>query len=231
MRDKLFLIALTLIPYFASGQVINGDKQINTLKVKPWIPKQALDYQSEYHFGSSNSESFLVLIITKDSCYAQIKSGKLSNSGKDVIWDFENLENARIAGNKFYSSKTDGEFVKYKNKKGLIIYKPWTSTVKREEYEIGFAGASLKKYFAGRYSYASWRELTLDELADMTLPDLRIMRNEIYARYGYIFEPGGDLDKYFKKQSWYQGQHKDVSDFLTGLEKQNIELIQMAENK
>lgn len=57
------------------------------------------------------------------------------------------------------------------------------------------------------------------------------MRNEIYARYGYIFKPNGDLDNYFKKQRWYKGQHQDVSNFLTGLENQNIELIQMAEER
>ena len=231
MRAKLFLLAMTLIPYFVSGQIINGDKQIDSSKVKPWIPKRIQDFQSEYHFGLSELESYFVLIISKDSCYAQIKSGEFSSSGRDFIWNFENLKNVRIVGNKFYSSKINGEFVKYKHRKGLVIYKPWRSVAKKGEYEIGFVSTSLKKHFTGRFSYASWRELTLDELVDMTLLDLRIMHNEIYARYGYIFKPAGDLDNYFKAQPWYHGQHQDVSNFLTGLESQNIELIEMAENK
>jgi len=231
MKGKLFLLAMTLIPYFVSGQIISGNKQIDASKVKPWIPKQIQDFQSEYHFGFSELESYFVLIISKDSCYAQIKSGEFSSSGRDFIWNFENFKNVRIVGNKFYSNKTNGEFVKYKNRKGLIIYEPWRSIAKKGEYEIGFIGTPLKKYFTGRFSYASRRELTQDELVNMTLSDLRIMRNEIYARYGYVFKPNGDLDNYFKKQRWYRGQHQDISNFLTGLENQNIELIQMVEKK
>ncbi len=231
MRGILFLLAMILIPYFASGQIISGNKQIDASKVKPWMPKQIQDFQSEYHFVFPEHESYFVLIISKDSCYAQIKSGELSGSGRDFIWNFENLKNVIIIGNKFYSNKTNGEFVKYKSRKGLIIYKPWRSVAKKGEYEIGFVSTSLKKHFTGRFSYASWRELTLDELLNTTLSDLRIMRNEIYARYGYIFKPNGDLDNYFKKQRWYKGQHQDVSNSLTGLENQNIELIQTAEER
>jgi hypothetical protein len=231
MRYKLFLLAMILIPCFASGQIISGDKQIMASKVKPWIPKEVRDLQSEYRFGLSDHESFLVLIISKDSCYAQIKSRVISNKSKDFIWNFENLKDVRIAGNKFYSNKTNGEFIKYKNRKGLIVYKPWRSGAKIGQNEIGFVHSSVKKYFPGKFSYASWREIKLEELLDMTIPDLRIMHNEIYARYGYIFKQDDDLDKYFKKQNWYKGQHENVSRFLTGLENQNIELIKMAENK
>ncbi len=37
------------------------------------------------------------------------------------------------------------------------------------------------------------------------------------------------MNKYFKKQRWYGEQHQEVTNFLTGLEKQNIELIQAIE--
>ena len=124
MKGKLFLLAMTLILYFVSGQITSGNKQIDTSKIKPWIPKQTQDFQSEYNFGYSEHETYFVLIISKDSCYAQIKSGESSVDSRDFIWDFENLENVKIVGNKFYSNRTNGEFVKYKNRTGLIIYKP-----------------------------------------------------------------------------------------------------------
>jgi hypothetical protein len=38
------------------------------------------------------------------------------------------------------------------------------------------------------------------------------------------------MDKYFKHQDWYSGQHDNVDKFLTDLEKENINLIQQFEN-
>jgi YARHG domain-containing protein len=56
------------------------------------------------------------------------------------------------------------------------------------------------------------------------------MRNEIFARYGYIFRPGGKMEKYFQSQSWYQPNAADVNSFLTEIELQNIETIRKLEN-
>ena len=57
------------------------------------------------------------------------------------------------------------------------------------------------------------------------------MRNEIFARYHYKFRPGGAMDTYFKQQDWYSGQHDNVNDFLTELEKANIKLIRQIEKE
>jgi hypothetical protein len=229
MRIKLFLLAITFFPYFGSGQIIHGEQKIDASKVKPWIPQQNMDFQSVYHFGLSELESSFVLIISKDSCYAQIQSGKFTKDAKDFIWNFKNLKNVRIEGNKFFSDLTNGEFAIYKDRKGLIVYKPWRSVAKKGEYEIGFVSTSLEKHCDGKFSFTSFRILTINDLEKMTLSELQIMRNEIYARYGYIFKQSGDMDNYFKTQSWYRGQHQDISNFLTGLEKQNIILIQTIE--
>ena len=55
------------------------------------------------------------------------------------------------------------------------------------------------------------------------------MRNEIFARYGYIFKEGGEMEKYFKSQDWYTPEHKNVNDFLTEIEKENLKLIREVE--
>ena len=57
------------------------------------------------------------------------------------------------------------------------------------------------------------------------------MRNEVFARYGFIFNDGGKMDTYFNLLSWYSPQHKNVDAFLTPLEKMNIALIEKLENK
>ena len=171
------------------------------------------------------------MIVTKDSCYAQISSGEFNDDATDFIWNYENLNNVRIEGNKFYSDKSNGEFVICGNKKGLMMYNPWRSVAKNGESEIGFLLGPVDLHYAGKFPYASFKLLNKDELRKMNASDLKIMRNEIYARYGYIFNSNGEMDKYFMAQSWYRGQHKNVSSFLTGLEKRNIKLIQLIENE
>ncbi|MDZ4713593.1 MAG: YARHG domain-containing protein [bacterium] len=58
--------------------------------------------------------------------------------------------------------------------------------------------------------------------------ELRIMRNEIYARHGYIFKLP-ELKEHFMMQSWYVPMKEDVTSLLTPLEKENIELIKRYE--
>jgi hypothetical protein len=226
MRITVLFFIITFWPALLSGQIVIGDQRIDMSKVKPWLTGQIQDYQSEYHFGFSGGESYFILIVTSDSCYAQYQYFSFDQG---LVKQFVNLKNVRIEGNKFFSDQTNGEFViyEYENKlyKGLMVYSPWSNEPKNGEYEIGSVRCSLDIHFEGNYTSASWRLLCKDELEMMTLSDLQKMRNEIYARYGYIFKSGGENDKYFKSQSWYGGRLQDVSNLLTGLEKRNISLI------
>ena len=231
MKSKLFLLTLAFIPFLASAQIVINSETDYHEKIKPWTPEKVNDFQFVYNFGFSELESYFILIVTKDSCYAQIKYGEFNENATDFIWNYENLKNVRIEGSKFYSDKSNGEFAIYENKKGLVMYNPWQSMAKRGEYEIGFVRTSLDNHYSGKFPYSSFRLLNKNELKKMSLSDLRIMRNEIYARYGYIFESTGDMDNYFMTQSWYHGQHKNVSNFITGLEKKNIQMIQMIEKE
>lgn len=54
--------------------------------------------------------------------------------------------------------------------------------------------------------------------------ELRIMRNEIFARYGYKFN-SADLKEYFSSQKWYIPKYDNVNNYLTEIDKQNIDLI------
>ena len=66
--------------------------------------------------------------------------------------------------------------------------------------------------------------LTDTMLANVTLSDLRIIRNEIYARHGRIFQTPW-LANYFGYRPWYTPR-KDYSDAeLSPIEKANIALI------
>ena len=88
---------------------------------------------------------------------------------------------------------------------------------------------------AGRFPLASVEVMTLTELelyaGEPKLPNLQVMRNEIYARYGYKFKAGGEMDGYFCTQDWYTPQYDDVASKLTEIERINIALIQVLEKK
>lgn len=82
----------------------------------------------------------------------------------------------------------------------------------------------------GDYKIASCRLLTANDIDHLNKSELRLMRNEIFARYGYLFKDI-KLQAHFSKMHWYIPIGKDVNKYLTQLEKDNIELIQEFEKK
>lgn len=82
----------------------------------------------------------------------------------------------------------------------------------------------------GKYPETYERLLTNDDLKNKTKKELRLMRNEIYARYGYSFR-SKDLKAYFEKQEGYYSSYSDVEAWLSDIEKKNVKLIQYYERK
>lgn len=80
----------------------------------------------------------------------------------------------------------------------------------------------------GLYGFTSERLLTEDDLSNMTNNELKIMRNEIYARHGYIFKTKR-MKEYFSTQPWYEGIYDDVSSMLSEIEVKNVEFIKRHE--
>lgn len=76
------------------------------------------------------------------------------------------------------------------------------------------------------------RYLSEEEIRSVDADKLRIARNEILARHGYIFNDE-ELNMYFTSTSWYQGTvpsdefHMDW--ILNDFEKKNVELIKFVE--
>jgi hypothetical protein len=58
--------------------------------------------------------------------------------------------------------------------------------------------------------------------------DLRILRNTIYARHGYIFR-SRDLQEHFQKFEWYKGTKENVENELTENERRIIRIITATE--
>jgi len=81
----------------------------------------------------------------------------------------------------------------------------------------------------GWFPLASVQVMTIPEMelyaGFPTLENLIEIRNEIYARHGYIFE---DIDwaNYYSNRDWYNPKYEDISSKLTEIERINLEVIQ-----
>lgn len=230
---RIILVYIFIFAISSSQAQIIGSEEIDPSIVRPWQSRSSNEYQGVYHFGDSEVESTLLIIVSGDRAFAQIRSGKFTDDGR-WLPEYENLAEVRIDGNRFFSTKSNGEFVSVREGgstfTGLKIQKPWSPIPEPGQWEIGvMQPVAFIDNFAGKYPQASAKLLTAADLAKMAAQELRIMRNEIFARYGYRFKAGGEMDRYFSEQPWYQKQFDNVDAFLTGVEKANVSLIQSLE--
>lgn len=71
------------------------------------------------------------------------------------------------------------------------------------------------------------------DLYQYTKEELRVLRNEIYARHGAIFQ-SEDLNTYFAEKSWYNGTISVVEfpeDLLSDVERANLKLLKEMESE
>jgi hypothetical protein len=72
--------------------------------------------------------------------------------------------------------------------------------------------------------------LDIFRLSQLDNNNLRLLRNMIYARHGYIFK-SNDLKIFFNRFGWYIPVSNNVDNFLTRFDKDNIKSIQAFENR
>ena len=70
--------------------------------------------------------------------------------------------------------------------------------------------------------------LTAETFEGLFTEDLRVLRNEIYARHGRVFKDA-ELQKTFAAMSWYQPNPAYTDSLLTEVEQKNLKLIVEAE--
>ncbi|CAN5217230.1 hypothetical protein BH10ACI1_BH10ACI1_30610 [soil metagenome] len=75
---------------------------------------------------------------------------------------------------------------------------------------------------AGKYPEGSTRLLNENDISGKSNWDLRIMRNEIFARHGRKFK-NAELRSYFMSQSWYSPRFDEVQ--ISEIEKRNVEFL------
>ena len=75
------------------------------------------------------------------------------------------------------------------------------------------------------------RAYTYEELSGLSAQEIRLAKNELYARHGWIFK-SADLQDYFNSKSWYHGtvMPDDFSDSVFNTyEKNNVDLLRAIE--
>ena len=73
------------------------------------------------------------------------------------------------------------------------------------------------------------RKLSSSDLSAYSSADLRILRNAIFAKHGYIFK-SDDLKKFFSQFDWYNPRFENVDSELSTIEKNNISFIKQKES-
>jgi hypothetical protein len=100
-----------------------------------------------------------------------------------------------------------------------------------EKHEKKFdVHAFLRTSYTGGFIFASEREISDAELKKLSKAELGIMRNDIFARYGYSFKSQVVKDYLSKQKNYSDRKLSDVSAFMSDIEKKNIEKIKAEES-
>jgi hypothetical protein len=84
--------------------------------------------------------------------------------------------------------------------------------------------------FAGSALLEKNAALDMKDLSGQSLSDLIVMRNSIFARYGYVFKSAA-LRNYFSGFSWYRPDPKFSFNALSKADQQNVNALQAAERQ
>ena len=95
-------------------------------------------------------------------------------------------------------------------------------TIRRQQRKVAIAPGDMELFENKVINEAMLRGLSLHEL--------RLLRNEIYARHGRVFKTLW-LQQYFGGQAWYDPNEQFKDEELTGADKTNVETIVAYENK
>ncbi|EEM42885.1 hypothetical protein bthur0014_11430 [Bacillus thuringiensis IBL 4222] len=147
----------------------------------------------------------------------EITWGPIATDGSTTIYLERNGENGR--------ETTKVETVTALPSYNLPFQKK--STEKTVVYNVTPPSTTPYVYNGFIFPDSDIRKLTSTDLAYLSKEQLKIARNEIYARHGHIFQTK-DMQTYFSKQSWYR-ENPYFTGKLTDIETYNVELIKSRE--
>lgn len=198
-----------------------------------------------------NDDTVKISEISFSSALDADKYYKFAMTNDDSEWDFNYWVNKKTGVVCTYSS--DGTLEIYKqtngnptddtstvtNNTGTTEDKKNSTPENKKTTPIASENTSSENTDLGNWEWTSNRSITSADLSKVNKSDLRIMRNEIYARHGWIFTDK-TLQTYFNSQGWYKpaGEVTDkdkidnsIYSAMSTLEKQNAQFIMDYEKK
>jgi hypothetical protein len=112
----------------------------------------------------------------------------------------------------------DGKTLNATERKNLQLI----DAIRKQQRHVALAPGDMELFENKLISDAMLRGLSLHEL--------RLLRNEVYARHGRIFKTLW-IQQYFGNQPWYDPKEDFKDEDLTGPDKTNVETIVAFENK
>lgn len=157
--------------------------------------------------------------------------------------DSENIQTERSYERDYHARYNEvlADFATYSNceiiKDGVITVFSTTKDSSHKQTETVFEKVLSEEKFTEDFFTRSEAILHRDfdilvpeELATLSKEQLRILRNEIYAKRGRSFQ-SEDLQEYFNQKKWYKIDKKYSDEKLSIFDLRNIEIIQRVENK
>jgi len=143
--------------------------------------------------------------------YTLNKNGIISKSILDFAIEDSRPVISSIQNDLIKTSVDIGEYI-YKDG----VHKSSGKTLTQTQFISIVDNSNLKKIVIPPY-YTSVKEL-------------RLFRNEIFARYGYKFK-STDLQEYFSKFDWYKPKYDNVDKYLASTDKEVIKYVKLLETQ
>ena len=220
-----------LLFYSSKGEVVYALQQFNDnlYCISEGIMRRR--FRGEYRLSSTPAATYDPVHHDADNFFigeTAFQWGNVDGGLYNVGTDYD------MPSNVFYLDDCKTGYRIKPSREGINVYE-----TKQNDYEDWEDGPLLFRLilqpyngeFEGRWYETFHRVMLPEELASYSKEELRLMRNEIFARHGYIFK-SKDLQDYFAKQQWYQPFEADLSRIhLSQAEAVNVELIKTYENR
>ena len=193
-----------------------------------------------YEFTSPNRLSFVLNDMRDDGTFTAISVA--AGNQRDVTGTWEQTDKGiRLVGKEPGDKPVDGTFDLVLVEKENLLSGTWTSNaesatpkkfvLKKSEFKyepkIGQRSDKDEYFDFGRSGFDKNPSVDVLKTADvenLTQPQIRMIRNLVFARHGYSFG-SEDLRRVFEGYDWYMPRSNDVKADLTELEKKNLALL------
>lgn len=162
----------------------------------------------------------------------------VSGKGDQARFIHSSSNNGGVAYNYLYESHWSKVYKKGTGKRMFWLTESGNSKIHDEQITCTDDKCHIRQKAVGKFPFTSERVLTLEDVNELSLWEIKIMKNEIYARHGYIFHQNQRMISYFEKQDWYRKTPKITRQageiygrYFNKVEKFNTRLLVLIEDR